>query len=215
MKILWTEIIFLQRNIFTRNLAHFSILVWCNLRMARKRKYWNLKKPDFREPLGFCHFFNICNIPLPSAPNWHAKCLDIFQPGAVRIQCLNAWMKQVQPLSLPVRSTLKWNVQIWKVAESWNIPLLNTEILRDQAIFQICNIPLLCAPKWYANCLGSFPVGHSEDLYLSTWTKRVNSLSKPIWLDVNVAHLKKVSDSRGSQDSATFFRFAIFNLYML
>ncbi len=33
----------------------------------------------------FLHFFQICNIPLLSAQRLHAKCLKIFQPGAVRI----------------------------------------------------------------------------------------------------------------------------------
>jgi hypothetical protein len=34
----------------------------------------------------FWQFFQICNIPLLSAPNWHAKCLNIFSPGTMRLR---------------------------------------------------------------------------------------------------------------------------------
>ncbi len=71
------------QHFFGRSVRTF-LKVWTTL-------MWNLAK--LKKSTRFCKyqhsdFFQICNFPLLSAADWHAKCLEFFWPGTVG-ECLD------------------------------------------------------------------------------------------------------------------------------
>jgi hypothetical protein len=99
----------------------------------------------------FWHDFQICNIPLLSAPNWHAKCFNIFRPGAVRI-CVWSPAKTGWVTLHASLEHLHVEVEFCKSEKSFRF----LRISRFWHFFQICNIPLLSAPNQYAKCFNIF-----------------------------------------------------------
>jgi hypothetical protein len=97
----------------------------------------------------FWHYFQICNIPLLSAPNRHAKCFNIFRPGAVRI-CV--WSPAKTGRVTLHASLEHLEVEFCKSEKSFRF----LKISRFWHFFQICNIPLLSAPNQYAKCFNIF-----------------------------------------------------------
>jgi hypothetical protein len=94
------------------------------------------------------HYFQICNIPLLSAPNQHAKFFNIFRLGAVRI-CV--WTPKTGRVTLHA-SLEHLEVDCCKSEKSFRF----LRILWFWHFFQICNIPFLSAPNWHATCLNIF-----------------------------------------------------------
>ena len=105
----------------------------------------------------FWHYFQICKIPLLSAPNWHAKCLNIFRPGAVWI-CV--WSPAKTGRVTLHASLEHLEVEFCKSEKSFRF----LRISRYWHFFQNCNIPLLSAPNWHAKWLNLFhPDIHSQN----------------------------------------------------
>ncbi len=88
-----------------------------------------------------------------------------------------------------------------------------SEDLKILALFSDLQYSVLSAPKIAWKVSQHFLAERSEDLCVSAWMMHVDTLCKPFWSTEkwNISNLKKVSDSCGSQDSGTIFRFGIFH----
>jgi hypothetical protein len=83
---------------YTKSLNFFRPVAVCECldakgRFTLHRILWAWKKCQIPE-------IQICHLPLPSAPNWHANWLNFFGPGAV-----GAWTKKVDSICMPDQST--------------------------------------------------------------------------------------------------------------
>ncbi len=68
----WTNHVMRHFASHFRALRSGILQIWKSFRFLMISRFW--------------HFSQICNIPLLSAPNWHAKCLNIFWTGAARVR---------------------------------------------------------------------------------------------------------------------------------
>ncbi len=101
----------------------------------------------------------------------------------------------------------------YKGTEKWNFANL-IKGQKPEALFRICEIPLLSTLKWQAKCLKTFSVRNCADICESASMAKMATLHTACkdtykW---NFANLKKMPKSWISQDSDTFFKTEKFHL---
>ncbi len=116
---------------------------------------------------GIWNIFQICNIPLLSAPNWHAKWLDST--------CF------IQAFTHSFSQRLAGKCQDTLHADSENLEVeyckykISARILRYSGIwisFHICNIPLLSAPNLLAKWINMLCPGTHTQILTVPWLNR-------------------------------------------
>jgi hypothetical protein len=166
-------------------------------------KHCIYEKKGFLKISRVWHFFQIFNIPLLCAPNWHAKGLNIFLAGCCEDLCVNAWMKQVVTLHA---SSEHSEMKYWKYEK--NVKFLS--ISRSQHFFQICNIPLLNAPQWHAKCLDIFSAGSGKIfVWVTGRSMSIHIISQFGALRSEILQIWKIFRFLRSSGILHLFRFAI------
>ncbi len=90
---------------------------------------WNSEKSArILRSSGIWNFFRIYEILIPSDPNWHAKWIDLFRPGAVRI------CGQVPGRKRSIHFACRFGALISRISKIWK-KCHNPEILRNLAHF--------------------------------------------------------------------------------